>query len=121
MGQKHNRKRIRHRPVRRQRLGLDLEPSGVQPGTLPITQNTTGACKAKPYCWQAGQITNGSGMQWHFVDTLGMSPNLESDAQVMQRMFGGSELDEASIELCLPMVNVMFGLFGALDYQDDSM
>jgi len=137
MGDRHNRKRTRHRPIRRQRLcqQLDIANNNAAPVSLSISdQNPT------PYacaCWhpsrrqappskqslhQTSQTACTADTKTNIacagVPTTLLPETLESRTR---RVFGGVEAsdDDDSTELCAPMLNVVLALFGGIDYDDD--
>jgi hypothetical protein len=143
MGDRHNRKRTRHRPIRRQRLCTQFDqceavvmipsittspsdqtlapipcscwhPSARQPSTT-----TNPATSSKPaMCLQSLQ-------QSHCASIVSNIP--ETPRSRTRRVFGGVESsdgedgddDEESTELCGPMLDVVLGLFGGVDYDYD--
>ena len=137
MGDRHNRKRTRHRPIRRQRLcqQLDIANNNTTPVSLSISdQNPT------PYdcaCWRpstrqappskqslhqtlqtACTADIKTNIAYAGVPTIHLPETLESRTR---RVFGGVETsdDDESTELCAPMLNVVLALFGGIDYDDD--
>ncbi|KAM0711076.1 hypothetical protein Q7P35_001815 [Cladosporium inversicolor] len=134
MGDRHNRKRTRHRPIRRQRLCQQLEivdnntapislsPSDQQPSTYPCScwhPSTRQLPPSKPSLHQTikPQCTpiakpNPAFPITHLPETI---------QSRTRRVFGGVESsdDDESTELCAPMLDVVLALFGGIDYDDD--
>lgn len=109
MGDRHNRKRIRHRPVRRQRLctlppSSDIHDPTTNTTTLPPTPSS----------------------RWHPPPPTATKPLHrrekfpETPRALARRIFGGAQDDgEDDEELCGHMLDVVLGLFGGVDYIDD--
>lgn len=111
MGDRHNRKRIRHRPVRRQRLGtlppsadINIHKSSTNTTTLPPTPSSR---------WHPPPPTATKPLHRH-------EKSPESPRALARRIFGGAQDDgEDDEELCGHMLDVVLGLFGGVDYVDD--
>lgn len=137
MGDRHNRKRTRHRPIRRQRLcqQLDIANNSVEP-----VQLSTSDQQPSPYhcsCWHPSTRQPPLSKQsQHQTLKAQCSPiaktnpacgNLpithlpETLQSRTRRVFGGVEAsdDDESTELCAPMLDVVLTLFGGIDYDDD--
>jgi hypothetical protein len=138
MGDRHNRKRTRHRPIRRQRLcqQLDIANNTAEPVSLSTTsdqQPSPYACScwhpstrqplpskpslhqtAKPQCTSIAKANTACG-------NLPIAHLPETPQSRTRRVFGGVEAsdDDESTELCAPMLDVVLALFGGIDYDDD--
>jgi hypothetical protein len=135
MGDRHNRKRTRNRPLRRQRLCQQLD--NTLNDISPISLSTTNQNQLiPPYtcpCWRPSSRQPPQSKpishqplppQCHASTNTNsactrLSP--ETPQSRTRRVFGGidslDEDDEA--ELCAPMLDVVLSLFGGIDYDDD--
>jgi hypothetical protein len=138
MGDRHNRKRTRHRPIRRQRLCQQLEIAN-NTSTAPVTLSSS---EAQPSfyactCWRPStRQPPPSKPNTHQTSQTQCTPNTKLNAACdgvptthlpettqsrTRRVFGGVEAsdDDESTELCTPMLDVVLSLFGNIDYDDD--
>jgi hypothetical protein len=137
MGDRHNRKRTRHRPLRRQRLCQQLDISN---NTAEPVQLSTSDQQPSPYpcsCWHPStrQQSPSKASLHQTIQTqcipitktnltrgnLSITHLPETPQSRTRRVFGGVESsdDDESIELCAPMLDVVLTLFGGIDYDDD--
>jgi hypothetical protein len=138
MGDRHNRKRTRHRPIRRQRLCPQFdqcEAAVMIPSTSTSEQHPT---QLQCSCWHpsARQIpttttTSNPNMRLQPLQTSHGVPIInnipETPRSRTRRVFGGvdssddedGDIDVESTELCGPMLDVVLGLFGGVDYDYD--
>ena len=136
MGDRHNRKRTRHRPIRRQRLcqQFDIANNTAEPVSLSTTsdqQPSPCTCwhpstrqqalskpslhqTIKPQCTSDAKTNAACG-------NLPKAPLPETLQSRTRRVFGGVEAsdDDESTELCAPMLDVVLALFGGIDYDED--
>jgi hypothetical protein len=143
MGDRHNRKRTRNRPLRRQRLCQQLDntlndtppinislPTPINqqyppPYTCPFWRpSSRQAPQSKPISHQLlpPQCTTDLNINTHPPCTKVSAPLApETPQSRTRRVFGGIEsLDEDDeAELCAPMLDVVLSLFGGIDYDDD--
>lgn len=135
MGDRHNRKRTRHRPIRRQRLcqQFDIANNTAEPVSLAILEQQPSPCtcwhpskrqqppskpslhqRIKPQCTSINKTDPACG-------NLPVTPLPETIQSRTRRVFGGVEAsdDDESTELCAPMLDVVLALFGGIDYDDD--
>ncbi|GAB7326960.1 hypothetical protein MBLNU13_g10914t2 [Cladosporium sp. NU13] len=135
MGDRHNRKRTRHRPIRRQRLcqQFDIANNTAEPVSLATSDQQPSPCTCwhpstrqqspskqslhqtiKPQCTSIAKTNAACGNPpiTHLPETL---------QSRTRRVFGGVEAsdDDESTELCAPMLDVVLTLFGGIDYDDD--
>jgi hypothetical protein len=144
MGDRHNRKRTRHRPIRRQRLcpQFDQCEAMMIPSPSPSDHQlpTPLACS----CWHFSvrqtptstttSTTSNTNMRLQTLQPSHCATNPPSTIDSIpetprsrtRRVFGGVDLsdddgsdDEESTELCGPMLDVVLGLFGGVDYDYD--
>jgi hypothetical protein len=143
MGDRHNRKRTRNRPLRRQRLCQQLDntmndtpPINISLSTLtPFQHPSPHVCscwrpctrqppQSKPISHQPlpPRCTADININTHPACTR---PSTSLAPETLQsrtrRVFGGIEsVDEDDLaELCAPMLDVVLSLFGGIDYDDD--
>jgi hypothetical protein len=123
MGQRHNRKRTRHRLLRCQRPGLDSKLSArpVEPLTTALCIPTEGserlaAVVAQPSLLLAGFDLLSNKTSFGAPRSPFIIP--ESSAMRNQRLFGSLGPDDDLMEFCAPMLDVVLSLFGALDYDE---
>jgi hypothetical protein len=141
MGDRHNRKRTRNRPLRRQRLCQQLDNTLNDTPPINISLSTpTHQQYPSPHtcsCWRPSsrQIPPSKPIshqplppQCHAstnTNSVAARPSAslapESPQSRTRRVFGGIEsLDEDDeAELCAPMLDVVLSLFGGIDYDDD--
>jgi hypothetical protein len=143
MGDRHNRKRTRNRPLRRQRLCQQLDntlndtppinislPTPINqqyppPYTCPFWRpSSRQAPQSKPISHQLlpPQCTTDLNINTHPPCNKVSAPLApETPQSRTRRVFGGIEsLDEDDeAELCAPMLDVVLSLFGGIDYDDD--
>ena len=135
MGDRHNRKRTRHRPIRRQRLcqQFDIANNTAEPVSLATSDQQPSPCTCwhpstrqipsskptlhqtiKPQCTSIAKTNAACG-------NLPITPLPETLQSRTRRVFGGVEAsdDDESTELCAPMLDVVLALFGGIDYDDD--
>ena len=135
MGDRHNRKRTRHRPIRRQRLcqQFDIANNTAESASLAILEQQPSPCTCwhpstrqqppskpslhqtiKPQCTSIAKANVVCG-------NLPITPLPETIQSRTRRVFGGVEAsdDDESTELCAPMLDVVLALFGGIDYDDD--
>jgi hypothetical protein len=137
MGDRHNRKRTRNRPLRRQRLCQQLDnTTNDSPSISLSTTNQSQAQHLSPHacsCWRPSsrQVTLSKPLQHQPLPpqcTANINTNpacsilsLETPQSRARRVFGGIESldgdDEAEL-LCAPMLDVVLSLFGGIDYDD---
>ncbi|EME47915.1 hypothetical protein DOTSEDRAFT_69744 [Dothistroma septosporum NZE10] len=127
MGQKQNRKRVRHRPMRGART-QDTNSFPAQRASLQSCSQTS-LCAANTMRSRYGALPNLAASPWmnfasntihnkHFVAKPKLTRQ-ESAASRDMRIFGGLEDDTDSAEaLRVPMLDVMLGLFDGVDYDD---
>lgn len=97
--------------MRRQRLAMDLAHD------LSMAPATTSKINMSPGAGQlAGQIA-GSTMLCGYT-TPQETARLEAGSWAKSTMFGGADEADDSHELYGPMIDVMMGLFGGLDYDE---
>lgn len=137
MGDRHNRKRTRHRPIRRQRLCQQLEI--IDNNTAPVSLSSSDQ-QPSPYpcsCWHPStrQLPPSKASLHQAIkpqctsiakvsptcDNLPITHLPETIQSRTRRVFGGVEAsdDDESTELCAPMLDVVLALFGGIDYDDD--
>lgn len=125
MGDRHNRKRTRHRPIRRQRLCQQLEnDNSVASVSLPASdqQPSLYACSCwRPSARQPPPSKPSLNQALQRKCTADTKTIPETPQSRTRRVFGGvdSPDDDESTELCAPMLNVVLTLFGGIDYDDD--
>lgn len=142
MGDRHNRKRTRHRPIRRQRLCCP--PLDQQSTVTMIPSSTSPSDHQTPAhlvcsCWHPSArqppTTTTTSTTHPTLRLQTIQPHCESDIAVnipetprsrTRRVFGGVDSsdddgsdDEESTELCGPMLDIVLGLFGGVDYDYD--
>lgn len=140
MGDRHNRKRTRHRPIRRQRLccpQLDQDkvtttPSDQQLAPLacscwhPSARQTSPTTSTTPT--SMSHPTMRLQVSSHCTSNIPSISNdiPETPRSRARRVFGGVDSsdedddgDEESTELCGPMLDIVLGLFGGVDYDYD--
>ena len=125
MGQRHNRKRVRHRPNRARR-GMELEPSPIQPtitqfSSMPTALSVRYSYAPAPHApvQTSKQSTNSSLRQ--SKPGIAYSQCREENALSRDlRIFGGLEHELQSSDLRGPMLDVVLGLFNGIDYDDAS-
>lgn len=135
MGDRHNRKRTRHRPIRRQRLCQQLD---IANNTAELVSLSTSNQHPSPYactCWHPSTRQPPSSkpglhqtIKTQCTSIAKLNPgNLpithlsETPQSRTRRVFGGVEAsdDDESTELCAPMLDVVLALFGGIDYDED--
>jgi hypothetical protein len=137
MGDRHNRKRTRHRPIRRQRLCPQLDIANINTTLVPLSTSDE---QPSPYactCWrpsirqllpskqslhQTAQTQCTTNTKLNTVCAGVSTTHLpETPQSQTRRVFGGVEAsdDDESTELCAPMLDVVLALFGGIDYDDD--
>lgn len=136
MGDRHNRKRTRHRPIRRQRLcqQFDIANNTAEPVSLSTTSDqqpslctcwhlsTRQQAPSKPSLHQTIKPQCISNAKTKLArGNLPIAPLPETLQSRTRRVFGGVEAsdDEESTELCAPMLDVVLALFGGIDYDED--
>ncbi|KYG42487.1 hypothetical protein M433DRAFT_409654 [Acidomyces richmondensis BFW] len=114
MGQRTNRKRIRHRPNRPWKTQNSQPITGTYASsphadrwTSPSPYTTT---FTNSYCW--------SGQKKYESEYRGSERISESAAQRELRIFGGLEGERDQSDLRSRMLDVVLGLFHGLDYED---
>ena len=135
MGDRHNRKRTRHRPIRRQRLCQQLD---IANNTAELVSLSTPNQHPSPYactCWHPStRQPPSSKLGLHQIiktqctsiaklnpGNLPITHLSETPQSRTRRVFGGLEAsdDDESTELCAPMLDVVLALFGGIDYDED--
>lgn len=117
MGQRHNRKRIRHRPMSRSYRSIT--------SLMPATEATATSSWALQHFSlpQATMRINVASLA--FRETACTLPKLlqqESANSRDRRIFGGVDEDtESAKNLCGPMLDVVLGLFNGIDYDDAAL
>lgn len=75
-----------------------------------------------PASWQGASISERGSLTpavFQSSSTAGSSSSkAKDDAERNLRVFGGSSDEAGSTELCGPMLDVVLGLFGGIDYED---
>lgn len=132
MGDRHNRKRTRHRPIRRQRLCQQLDNTNTNIASTPISTLDQTPSSPACSCWRPSTrpplsttISTKSTLQVPQLPCAasvtrakpGVFHTPETPLSRTRRVFGGAE--DESAELCGPMLDVVLGLFGGIDYDDD--
>ena len=121
MGQRHNRKRVRHRP-NRARKHLELATSSLQP--LPYLTTPTALSIRYSYNQPSRcskQISSRSPTTSSRSSFSSSTCSREENAIARDlRIFGGLENEPDSTDLRGPMLDVVLGLFNGLDYEDAS-
>ncbi|KIW04903.1 uncharacterized protein PV09_04074 [Verruconis gallopava] len=121
MGARHNRKRTRSRPrnrlpastLHRERsLSISSSPSICSDSSVPVLPFQRSAAHWQP------QWDHWNDRSLHQAIQKQQREHNEAMAAEAQRLriFGGEAGDEVS--LCAPMLQVVMGLFGGLDYED---
>jgi len=140
MGDRHNRKRTRHRPIRRQRLcqqQLDIADNNAAPVSLATSSSDQHPSTYPCSCWHPStrQLPPSKPTHHQTFQTqctsitktdlaCGDLPTThlpETPQSRTRRVFGGVEAsdDDESTELCAPMLDVVLTLFGGIDYDED--
>lgn len=116
MGQRHNRKRIRHRPMSRSYHSIT--------SFMPTTEATATLSWAAPYFILPKTVELNITSPTH-METGYSAPKLleqESADSRDRRIFGGVDEDtESAKDLCGPMLDVVLGLFNGVDYDDAAL
>ena len=144
MGDRHNRKRTRHRPIRRQRLccpQLDQQNTVTMIPSSPSPSDHQTPAHLACSCWHPSArqtptttTTTQPTMRLQTLQPSHCTANLESIGNSVpetprsrtRRVFGGVDSsddngsdDEESTELCGSMLDIVLGLFGGVDYDYD--
>lgn len=118
MGQRMQRKRVRHRSRHGSRHCFDTTnvPSGPKDIAPQVYQSVT---HAAPNAIRSAQPRAQLSLRQP-EQTKASNKRLpeEDDAARRIRVFGGSADEARSTELCGPMLDVVLGLFGSVDYDD---
>ena len=124
MGQRQNRKRVRHRP-NRQRKYINLPPQPIQPN--PFATNPTALSIRYSYAQNSTfskpnlsrMPSSNSGSISAPSKSSAASRSSQEDAKSRDiRIFGGVENEPDSTDLRGPMLDVVLGLFNGIDYDD---
>ena len=126
MGQRQNRKRVRHRPPRA-RKHFELEPSPVQPAPLTTSQPSPTAMSVR-YSYVQSLPSQRTTLRrrpslYSRLSTSSCSTSTRSREDNKSRdlrIFGGLEDDSESSDLRGPMLDVVLGLFNGVDYDDEA-
>lgn len=117
MGQRHNRKRIRHRPMSRSYHSIT--------SFMPTTEATATSSWALQYFLLPQSTMRIDVSSPAFTETAYTPPKLlkqESANSRDRRIFGGVDEDtESAKNLCGPMLDVVLGLFNGIDYDDAAL
>lgn len=107
MGQKYNRKQIRHRPMRNRRaIDLSISTTSLSNSTLDSYAAFMTKCP-RPHDFS----TN--------LTRISQPPLQDSIIARELRIFGGTRYAElGDDELVVPMLDVVLSLFGSIDYDD---
>lgn len=121
MGQRQNRKRIRHRPLRASRLSLQPMPFQPMP-FLASTTTMTPTVMSVRYSYASPRSRSDQSSSDTDSSTCS-SQSLAREEDPLSRdlrIFGGGMEDEAgATDLRGPMLDVVLGLFDGLDYDDE--
>jgi hypothetical protein len=135
MGDRHNRKRTRNRPLRRQRLCQQLDNTTNDTPSISLSTPNQNQ-HLSPYacsCWRPSSrqppqskpiVHQPLPPQCHTNTTTNAACTRlshETPQSRMHRVFGGVESpdEDDEAELCVPMLDVVLSLFGGIDYNDD--
>lgn len=126
MGQRQNRKRVRHRP-NRQRKYINLPPQPIQPNPFAMiptawsirysyapnstSSKTTLSRMSSPSAFSHSSVSSSTS------STLGGSRQEDAKSRDI-RIFGGLENEHDSADLRGPMLDVVLGLLNGIDYDD---
>lgn len=123
MGHKPQRKRIRHRSrvgnsSSGEALGTSLAATQLRQTAASTHTDSSGTRESAniyPFSrfWQSGVQSTTS--LYRSLEKRGLA---EDAATRNVRVFGGSESEAGSSELCGPMLDVVLGLFGSIDYDE---
>ena len=121
MGQRQNRKRVRHRPNRARKY-FNLPPLPIQPNPFPATPTAasirysyvpTSQLSKPPLSRMPSSSCGGS----RSTSTSCQSSQEDSKSRDI-RIFGGLENEADATDLRGPMLDVVLGLFNGIDYDD---
>lgn len=121
MGQRQNRKRVRHRP-NRQRKYVTLPPQPIQPN--PFSTAPTALSIRYSYApnstFSKSSLSRTPSLTSCSSKASSISSRLsQEDAQSRDiRIFGGLENEVEATDLRGPMLDVVLGLFNGIDYDD---
>ncbi|KAK5685302.1 hypothetical protein LTS10_003380 [Elasticomyces elasticus] len=117
MGQRQNRKRIRHRPMR-SRKASELRPSPIQPPAMQLLSGSQASPPTRSVRWLYPSCQEKSIPEF----TGCCSGNEQENAAARERrIFGGESMDSDDAptdDLRGQMLGVVYGLFGGLDYDE---
>jgi len=153
MGDRHNRKRTRNRPIRRQRMCPQFDQSAVAMTPSPTTSSSPSEQNPTPLscsCWhpsarQTSTTAKSTSSKTKANPSLCLQTSRcsanpapinriniipETPRSRTRRVFGGVDSsdddrddgdddDNESMELCGPMLDIVLGLFGGVDYDYD--
>lgn len=126
MGNRLQRKRIRHRsrcedrPRRERHISTHQDTPAVAQAYSSFNRSSYPEAPPGLTPQHPGSKSWQSATQSHRSVVTNKRSAPEDDATRRIRVFGGSADEAESIELCGPMLDVVLGLFGSVDY-DDSM